>query len=324
MSMERILWFDEQLRAGRNPRSADLAARFGISVRTAQRDIEILRDRLQAPLKRLGAKRAYEYGDSSFDLPSAFFRKEELVALLFARRLFREIRPPLRDEAAAISARLDELFRTPLLEKLEDAVSFDIGRGPEISGKIFFDLLRAILRKRVVRIRSAPGEVGEAAGRGFEVEPLGLHFSQGAWLLLACPRRKKGVCGYSVARMRGVEVTGQTFLPQARTSAADAAARRETAIFRGGMARDVRIRFSPSKAGWASAQAWPRERRIQYELDGSVVLELPEVPVVEVLGLVLQHRGDARVAAPRELRDAVQAEADRLAAAYPEKPRSRT
>ncbi len=321
MSMERILWFDEQIRAGRNPRSADLAARFGISVRTAQRDIEVLRDRLQAPLTRLTAKKAYAYDDASFDLPSAFFRREELVALLFARRLFREIRPPMREEAAAISARLDDLFRTPLLEKLEDAVSFDIGRGPEISGKIFFDLLRAILRKRVARIRFSRREEGESAGRGFEVEPLGLHFSQGAWLLLAYPRKKKGVCAYSVARMRGVEVTGQTFLPQAKTPAADAAARRETAIFRGGKARDVRIRFSPSKAGWASAQAWHPEQRIQFELDGSVVLELPEAPVVEILGLVLQQRGEARVAAPRELRDVVQAEADRLAAAYPEKKR---
>jgi len=317
MSMERILWFDEQVRAGRDPGSADLAAHFKISVRTAQRDIEVLRDRLQAPLKYGSAKKGYAYADLTFDLPSAFFRKEELVALLFARRLFRDIRPPLREEAETISARLEELFKTPLLEKLEDAVSFDMGRGPDIPGKIFFDLLRAIIQRRVARLRFLAHEEGEAADRDIEVEPLGLHFAQGAWLLLAYPRKRKGVCAYSLTRMRGVEVTGQQFVSSAKTSAADAAARRGMAVFRGGKARDVRIRFCPGKAGWASAQAWHPGQRIQFELDGSVVLELPEAPVVEVLGLVLQQRGDARVVAPRELRDAVQAEADRLAAAYP-------
>lgn len=321
MSMERILWFDEQLRAGRNPRSADLAARFEVSLRTAQRDIEALRDRLQAPLKLLPAGKGYAYGDGSFDLPSAFFRKEELVALLFARRLFREIRPPLKAEAEAVSARLDELFRSSLLEQLEDAVSFDIGRGSEISERIFFDLLRAILRKRVARIRFLPGEDGEAAGRGLEVEPLGLHFSQGDWLLLAYPRKKKGVRAYSLARMRRVEVTEQRFIPSAKTPAAEAAARRGSAVFRGGKSRDVRIRISPGKADRVSAQMWHPGQRVQFELDGSVVLEIPEAGVLRVLGLILQERDDVSVIAPRELRDAVQSEADRLAATYPERKR---
>ncbi|MBI5575465.1 MAG: WYL domain-containing protein [Deltaproteobacteria bacterium] len=319
--MERILWFDEQLRAGRNPRSADLAARFDVSLRTAQRDIEAMRDRLQAPLKHLHGGKGYAYGDKSFDLPSAFFRKEELVALLYARRLFREIRPPLKAEAESISARLDEMFRSPLLEKLEDAVSFDIGQRADIPERIFFDMLRAILRKLAVRIHFHPYEDGEASGRGFEAEPLGLHFAHGNWVLLAHAGKKKGVCAYPLARMRRVEVTGRHFVHSAMAAAADAAARRGTAIFRGGMARGVRIRFSPGRADRISAQRWHPEQRVQFGLDGSAVLEIPEARVLWVLGLVLQERGEAAVIAPAELRDAVQSEIDRLSAAYPDRKR---
>ena len=46
------------------------------------------------------------------------------------------------------------------------------------------------------------------------------------------------------------------------------------------------------------------------------MLELPEALVLEVLGLVLQQGGEVEVVAPRELRDAVQAEIDRLSTVY--------
>jgi hypothetical protein len=35
------------------------------------------------------AARGYDYGDPGFYLPQAFFRKDEMIALLFARRLFK-------------------------------------------------------------------------------------------------------------------------------------------------------------------------------------------------------------------------------------------
>src|SRR5512145_2446618 len=78
MTMERVLWFDGRIRAGSHPSSADLAGRFKVSLRTAQRDIEFLRDRLQAPLRYEPAAKGYAYGDPGFFLPQAFFRKDEI------------------------------------------------------------------------------------------------------------------------------------------------------------------------------------------------------------------------------------------------------
>jgi predicted DNA-binding transcriptional regulator YafY len=309
--MERVLWFDERIRAGHRPGSRTLAAYFTISLRTAQRDIEFLRDRLQAPLRYDKAAKGYSYGDPGFYLPQAFFRKDEMIALLFARRLFREIKPPLREEAAAISSRLDGLFKTTALENVEEAVSFDFGRGTETSSKVFFDLLRAITQRRLVLLQLVSPEESEAAER--EVEPLKLHFSLGAWHLIGISRRRKGANFYPLSRIRRVEVTGGHFMPSKKPFDADVLVRRG---IRGGKVRNARIRFARGKAAWASAQAWHPDQRLQLELDGSVVLELPEALVLEVLGLVLQQGGEVEVVAPRELRDAVQAEIDRLSTVY--------
>jgi predicted DNA-binding transcriptional regulator YafY len=49
--MERVFWFDGQLKRGRYPNAARLAEKFEVSAKTAQRDIALLRDRLQAPIE---------------------------------------------------------------------------------------------------------------------------------------------------------------------------------------------------------------------------------------------------------------------------------
>lgn len=318
MTIERVLWFDEQVRAGHHPGSGTIAAHFKVSTRTARRDIEFLRDRLQAPLRFDAAARGYAYTDPGFYFPQAFFRKAEMIALLYARHLFRKLAPTLREEAAAVSERLEELFKGTSLGRAEEAVSFDFPRGAETSEKVFFDLLRAVTRHRVVRLQFFSSESVDPPDR--EIEPLKLHYSRGAWHLFGISRRRKGMWSCPLLRIRRVEVTGLQFTPPKKIAGGSLAAR---GGMRGGKVRNAKIRFGAGRAAWASAQLWPANRRLQMELDGSAVLELPETRVLEVLGLVLQLGGDAVVLAPRELRDWIQAEIDRLGAVYPERAERR-
>jgi predicted DNA-binding transcriptional regulator YafY len=47
---ERFLWFHNQVKAEKYPNSRTLAEKSELSRKTAQRDIEFMRDRLGAPL----------------------------------------------------------------------------------------------------------------------------------------------------------------------------------------------------------------------------------------------------------------------------------
>lgn len=67
---ERIQWFHGELTHGSYPNAAQLAERFGLSVRQAQRDIAYLRDELHAPLRYHGSRRGYHY-TAPFSLPIA-------------------------------------------------------------------------------------------------------------------------------------------------------------------------------------------------------------------------------------------------------------
>jgi predicted DNA-binding transcriptional regulator YafY len=314
MTIERMLWFDEQVRAGRHPGSGTLAAYFKVSLRTAQRDIEFLRNRLQAPLKYFACEKGFAYEDAGFFLPSSFFKKEELIALLIAGKLFEEIRPPLKEELEGISARLAELFKVPLLEKIREAVSFEVTRGIETPGKVFFDLLRAATQRKVVLLRWSRASDSEAVER--EVEPLRLHFFPGNWYLVWVSGRRKGIGFHPLRGITGVEVTGRNFIPRKSASEVDAFLRRGAGGFREGKVRDARIRILPRKAAIASKIELHPRQRLQFELDGSVVLEIPDARFMEILGFVLQQGSDAAVISPKELREAVHAEVNRLGAIY--------
>jgi predicted DNA-binding transcriptional regulator YafY len=96
----------------------------------------------------------------------------------------------------------------------------------------------------------------------------------------------------------------------------DAFLRRGGGAFRSGTVRGARIRFRQGKSAWVSKLELHPGQRLQFELDGSVVLEIPEIPFLEALGLVLQQGGDAAVIAPKELAEAVRTQVDRLGILY--------
>ncbi len=54
---ERFVWFDHQVRARKFPNATSLAGAFEISTKTAQRDIDFMRERLLCPIHYDGSKK---------------------------------------------------------------------------------------------------------------------------------------------------------------------------------------------------------------------------------------------------------------------------
>jgi predicted DNA-binding transcriptional regulator YafY len=88
---ERFIWFDDKVRRGRYPNATKLAEKFEISPKTAQRDIEFMRDRLHCPLEYNKNEKGYYYEDDSFSLPLTYLSSDELTTLLLARKILQDI-----------------------------------------------------------------------------------------------------------------------------------------------------------------------------------------------------------------------------------------
>lgn len=88
-NMHRIVWFDQQTRAGKYPNSSLLAVEFEISKRQAARDIEYMEISLRAPLKYVAKHRGYCYQDETYVLPYMYMTDEEKQVLKYLALRYR-------------------------------------------------------------------------------------------------------------------------------------------------------------------------------------------------------------------------------------------
>jgi predicted DNA-binding transcriptional regulator YafY len=124
---ERFIWFDDRVRTKKYPNATKLSEQFEISLKTAQRDIEFMRERLCCPLVYDKNRKGYYYTDNTFSLPMTYISSEELSCLLIARKLLQDISGGIiGDEIKAIADKITSILRNHVAEMdaVDDALSF--------------------------------------------------------------------------------------------------------------------------------------------------------------------------------------------------------
>jgi predicted DNA-binding transcriptional regulator YafY len=77
------MWLDQEIREHKYPNCRTLAAHFEISLRQANRDMEYLKNTLNAPVRYIAAKRGFTYEDMTFILPNLILTSEDKMTLNF-------------------------------------------------------------------------------------------------------------------------------------------------------------------------------------------------------------------------------------------------
>jgi predicted DNA-binding transcriptional regulator YafY len=158
---ERFLWFHNCVKAGKYPNARILAEKFELSPKTAQRDIEFIRDRLYAPLVYVPDRRGYAYEENAYELPAIWINEEELAALFIAARLASTI--PDRSLKSSFKSFLEQIVSfctldTPFsIDELSDRISVKNIEYARVSESIFQKVVDAVFY-------SVPHECGDEPG----------------------------------------------------------------------------------------------------------------------------------------------------------------
>jgi predicted DNA-binding transcriptional regulator YafY len=126
---ERFVWFDNKVRTGKYPNATSLSGQFEISVKTAQRDIEFMRDRLNCPLSYDKSQKGYLYDDDTFSLPMVYLSSEELSSLLIARKFLKDISGGyVGKEISTAIEKITAILKKHVAEEnlIDDAFSFQL------------------------------------------------------------------------------------------------------------------------------------------------------------------------------------------------------
>lgn len=319
--LRRLMWALNRLRTGRAIRATDLAREFEVSVRTAYRDFDFLRDEWRVPLEYDHSQGTYRLTEPTGTLPLVSVSAGELMALYFADKVVRQYRgTPFEADLASAFGKMQELMPEEVRVSpagLDDYMSLDLGPVYTPDANVFRDLLTAHRLRRVVLIRYRSLSSNRTSDR--RVHPYHLFNLRGNWYVAAWDRRRQEVRDFALHRIRRLTLTTETYeVPRGfdfRRYMADA-----FAIEKGGRPLEVAIRFAPRQSRWIRERKWHRTARIQEAIDGSVTLRL-KVPLSgELQRWVLQFGAEAEVLRPPALRRAVAGELQKAAAPYRAKP----
>lgn len=313
--MERIYQID-QILAGRKfvPR-VELQERLGVSWATLKRDLNYLKDRLNAPIifdRDLGGYRFETEGKRvgpQYELPGLWFSAEEIHALLTMQHLLSNLDTGglLGPQVKPLLARLTGLLGTAdnPAEEVQRRIRIETVGARQFHLDHFQAVGSALLRRKRLVIQYHARGTDEVTER--EVSPQRLVHYRDNWYLDAWCHMRDGLRAFSVDAIKHAEIMDKRAKDVA-DKRLDEVLGSGYGIFSGDDISWATLRFSPERSRWVSSERWHSNQQAKINKDGSFELKVPYADDRELIMDILKYGGDCQVVEPKVLRDRVIAE----------------
>jgi predicted DNA-binding transcriptional regulator YafY len=314
---ERFYKIHQLLAAREAVRISDFLDALGVSRATFKRDLEYMRDRLNAPIEWDRERRGYRFaGDATdagrYQLPGLWFNPTEIRALLTMQHLLADLQPGLLEpHVKPLLARLRALLGSGehSAEEVERRIRI-IHLGARRLALPQFELVaNAVLDRRRLHIVYVSRSSNERTERDISPQRL-VHYREN-WYCDAWCHLRQDVRSFAVDAIQSAQPLDQKAksVPDRELDEVLAAG---YGIFSGRKTAWAKLRFTPERARWVSAEQWHPQQKGRFERDGSYLLELPFSDHRELVMDILRHGPHVEVLEPASLREAVK---EQLAAA---------
>ena len=323
---ERFYKIDQMIHDRRLVRFDELLEALEVSRATLKRDLEYMRNRLNAPIiwdRNAGNSGGYRFeqvhveSGGQYELPGLWFNSSEVHALLTMQHLLTNLDPGgiLTPHIQPLVARLNSLLGTA--ENTADEIRrrvLIIGLGKRDLKLAHFEKVGAALlrRKRLLLTYFARGS-GDTTER--EVSPQRLVYYRENWYLDAWCHLRDGLRNFAIDSIQRAELIEKKAREVSLRSMNEALGP-GYGIFSGHKLQIAKLRFSPSRARWVAQEAWHPKQHGRFAEDGSWLLDLPYADHRELIMDILKYGADVEVLGPKSLRQRVAEEVTKMAATY--------
>jgi predicted DNA-binding transcriptional regulator YafY len=321
---ERFYKIEMLIRSRGSVPFTDLMDELGVSRATLKRDLEYLRERLDAPIVYDRFANGYSMRPDARDarqvrheLPGVWFSEREIHALLTMHQLIQGL-----DEGGVLARHLQ-----PLLDKLHGMLGAGEGESRELMKRVkimsaarrpvigrHFELIgSALMQRRRVQMRYYVRSRREETERS--VSPQRLVHWRNTWYLDAWCHSSDALRRFALDAIRGATLLDQRAKDVAlKTIEAELDA--GYGVFSGAGVQWASLRFTPDAAQWVQHEQWhPRQQATVHD-DGSLTLRVPYADATELAMDILRHGEQVRVLAPAALARQIHAHLRAAAAAY--------
>ncbi len=290
---------------------ATLLEALEVSPATLKRDLQYLRERMDAPIEYDALANGYRFGQQwrgqQHELPGVWFNEKELHALLTMHQLLSGL-----DENGILSRHLQ-----PMFDKLTGMLGTDAAEAKEMTRRVklistarrrvaseYFETVgSAVVQRQKLRISYRKRGKGGGTVGSRVVSPQRLVHYRNTWYLDAWCHQSEGLRRFALDAMEAAELMDEKAKPVA-LKALESELDQGYGIFAGGQTQQARLVFSAEAAAWVSREEWHASQQSEWLADGRWQLEVPYVDATELLMDLLRHAGQVEVLAPPALRQA--------------------
>jgi predicted DNA-binding transcriptional regulator YafY len=317
---ERFYQIDQLLNGGAPVPIERFLEALGVSRATFKRDLEYMRDRLNAPIEWDRFDGGYRYGKSAdgptFALPGLWFNASEVHALLTMQQLLADLQPGLLEaQIRPLQARLRALLGSGdhAAEEVERRIRIVSAARRTLTVRHFEAVASATLRRRRLAISHYSRQSGETTDR--TISPQQLIFYRENWYVVSWCHLRKDVRSFAIDALSRAGLVDAVAHEVPRAHLAELI-ESGYGIFSGRDVRWATLRFSPERARWVAAETWHPQQRGRWDDEGYWRLELPYSDPRELMMDVMKHGSSVEVIAPESLRLQVAAELEAALSAY--------
>ncbi|MEJ8849482.1 helix-turn-helix transcriptional regulator [Variovorax rhizosphaerae] len=304
----------------------ELMAELGVSRATLKRDLDYLRERLDAPIVYDRSRNGYEFESpaggaptsASHHLPGVWFSESELHALLTMHQLMSGL-----DEDGVLSRHVQ-----PILDKVHQMLGSVDGKAEGLASRIriasmnrrpvaskYFELVcLALTQQRRIEILYFTRSRSSESLR--TISPQRLVHIRNTWYLDAWCQKSAGLRRFSLDAIRDARVLDEAaqMLP---LKTLEALLDGGYGAYGGAAVRQATLVFSAEAARWVADEQWHPDQQTTWLPDGRLEMRIPYSDVRELAMEAMRHGADVEVVGDAPLRRHVAEKTRQAAALYP-------
>jgi len=284
-----------------------------ISKATFKRDLEYLRDRMNASIVYDRSEGGYRFDKPNLgekiELPGLWFSEKEATALVLMQHLLSSL-----DQGGLIGPHIEPMTNlidgilgqsdTPAKELRKRLKVFGIA-ARKSSTNFFPEIGGALLKRKRLQITYYSRGSNETTER--EISPQRLIHYRDNWYLDAFCHLRKGLRSFSVDG-----ISAAVLLNSKADDIAEKILHENFAesygIFSGKANQRAKLRFTPERARWVASEEWHGQQLGSFDKDGHYILEFDYNQDPELIMDILKHGSGVEVLEPKSLKNKVKKE----------------
>jgi predicted DNA-binding transcriptional regulator YafY len=304
-----------------------------VSPATLKRDLQYLRDRMDAPIVYARDENVYRFAGGAaeaanggpatraiaktHELPGVWFSEKELHALLTMHQLIAGL-----DDGGVLGRHLQ-----PLLDKLHGMLGASGEEAQSLMRRVrivnpakravasrwFEEAVSAVLSRRRLLISYYTRSKRSESERVLSPQRL-LHY-RNTWYLDAWCHASEGLRRFALDAVRSARVLDEP-ARELPLEAVEEALDQGYGIFGGARLRWAALHFSAEAAQWVAQEEWHPQQQLKPQADGSLRMRIPYSESTELVMDVLRHGPNVRVMAPAELIEQVRTQLEQTLQGY--------